>query len=96
MIQATQIPKAPSKKENNAKTPAITSATAFKEKSDEMMVNEVSSNPRRAAKIFGPALINWLSDRRYFTILCEVIPTRLYFENLVALSRKSKPRNAIR
>jgi len=60
MTQATQIPKAPSKIENNIKTLVIAKAKALYENKNERIIITVISNPTRAAKIFGPALINWV------------------------------------
>ncbi|GEM_PF-4234549 len=95
MIQATQIPKAPSKKENNVKTPAITIATEVIEKKNERINIKTKSNPTLAAKIFGPALINWVWNERYFKIFLDAIPIKLYFEKIVALKKKSSAKNNI-
>jgi len=96
MIQATQIPNAPSKKENNAKTPAITNETELPNTSKDRTIRLVKISPTRAAKIFGPALIRLVSVEIYFTMFREVIPIRLYFEYCVALKRKSTLRKTIR
>jgi len=76
-MQATQIPNAPSKKEKRVRMAAITSDAVLKEKSAEKIINEVKSSPMRAAKIFGPALIHWVSNGRYLRMAREVIPNKL-------------------
>jgi hypothetical protein len=56
------------------------------------MIRLVSTKPRRAANIFGPALIIFSLNPKYLTMPLDKIPKRLYLEKSEALSKKSTAR----
>ena len=93
-LQATHIPKKASKKENKNSIPTTTRELTDIPNNAVIKITRLKIKPIRAAKIFGPALINCSLKGSHFTMFSEEIPNRLYFESLPLRIKKSAAKKA--